>query len=52
MIWDTSRLNVNPSCDRTVMLDRRSSSLCASVFPVAQFSTTFAVGTNSILVVR
>src|ERR1041385_1608231 len=52
MIWDTSRLNVNPSWERTVMLDRRSSSLCASVFPVAQFNTTLAVGTISSLVVR
>src|SRR5437773_12511334 len=46
-IWLTSRLNVKPSDDRTVMVDRFLSRLCASVFPVAQFSTTFAVGTIS-----
>ena len=51
MIWLTSRLNVKPSDDRTVIVDRFLSSLCASVLPVAQFSTTLAVGTISTLCV-
>ena len=45
MICETSRLNLKPSAERTVMVDRFASSLCASVLPVAQFSTTLAVGT-------
>ena len=49
MIWLTSRLNVKPSDDRTVIVDRFLSRLCASVLPVAQFSTTLAVGTISTL---
>ena len=47
MIWLTSKLNVNPSDDRTVIVQRFLSRLCASVFPVAQFRTTLAVGTFS-----
>ena len=51
MIWLTSRLNVKPSDERTVMVESFSSSLCASVLPVAQLSTTLAVGTISTLCV-
>ena len=51
IIWLTSRLKVKPSDDRTVMVDSRSSSLCASDLPVAQFRTMFAVGTISTLCV-
>src|SRR5260221_9723698 len=51
MIWLTSRLKVKPSEDRTVIVERFLSRLCASVLPVAQFSTTFAVGTHSTLCV-
>ena len=45
MICETSRLNLKPSADRTVIVDRLASSWCASVLPVAQLSTTLAVGT-------
>src|SRR6185295_1296322 len=51
VIWLTSRLNVKPSDDRTVMVDRFLSRLCASDLPVAQLSTTLAVGTISTLCV-
>src|SRR6266568_5985406 len=51
MIWLTSRLNVKPSDERTFIVHRFSSSLCASVFPVAQLRTTLAVGTHSTLLV-
>jgi hypothetical protein len=51
MIWLTSRLKVKPSDDRTVIVDRFLSRLCASDLPVAQFRTTFAVGTTSTLCV-
>src|SRR5580700_5329249 len=47
MIWLTSRLNLNPSDDLTVIVDKSLSRLCASDFPSAQFRTTFAVGTSS-----
>jgi len=40
MIWLTSRLNVKPSDERTVIVLRFASSLWASVLPVAEFSTT------------
>jgi len=49
MIWLTSRLNVKPSCERTVMVLSFSSSLCDSLLPVAQLRTTLAVGTGSTL---
>src|SRR5512140_2637621 len=49
MIWLTSRLKVYPSDDRTVMVLSFSSSLWDSVLPVAQLSTTLAVGTHSTL---
>src|SRR5580692_3944871 len=45
MICETSRLNLKPSADRTVIVERLASSWCASVLPVAQLSTTLAVGT-------
>ena len=51
MIWLTSRLNVKPSHDRTVIVERCLSRLCASLLPVAQLRTTFAVGTFSTLCV-
>jgi len=52
MIWLTSRLKVKPSDDRTLIVERFLSSWCASVLPVAQFRTTFAVGTHSTLWVK
>src|SRR6185503_12135854 len=51
MICDTSRLNANPSFDRTVIDCNFSSYLCASV-RVAQFNTMFVVGTNSTFITR
>ena len=49
MIWLTSRLNVKPSVDRAVIVDRFASSAWDSVLASAQFSTTLAVGTISTL---
>src|SRR5512138_693826 len=47
MICATSRLNGKPSFDRTVMVDRFLSRLCASLRADAQFSTRLVVGTCS-----
>ena len=52
MICETSRLNLKPSDERTVIVESFSSSLWASLFPVAQFRTTLAVGTHSTQWVR
>src|SRR4029078_9380055 len=51
MICDTSRLNLKPSAERTVMVDRLASTRCVSVLVLAQFRTTFAVGTLTTLCV-
>src|SRR4249919_1574458 len=51
MICDTSRLNLKPSAERTVIVDRLASRRCASVLVLAQFKTTFAVGTLTTLCV-
>ena len=47
MIWETSRLKVKPSLERTVIVESLASSLCDSVLPVAQLRTTFVVGTET-----
>ena len=52
MICETSRLNVKPSIERTVIVDSFSSSLCASVRAEAQLSTMFVVGTSSTFMMR
>jgi len=51
MICATSRLNPNPSRDRTVIDDNLASKLCDSVRE-AQFSTMFVVGTSSTFITR
>src|SRR5215510_3261925 len=47
MICETSRLNGNPSFERTVIVERCLSNWCASVRAEAQFNTRLVVGTNS-----
>src|SRR5689334_10816623 len=51
MICATSRLNGNPSLDRTVIVLKFLSSAWASLLALAQFSTKLVVGTSSTFIV-